>query len=74
MVFIAPVELEIALVVLVGSAVDAEAAVGVGFGLILFGKLVLCKRLCVVLMGIGCLRRGIQTDEGCVNRAGLCKF
>lgn len=74
MVFVAPIEFEIALIVLIRGGMNAEAAVGVGFGLVFFGKLVLRKRLCVVLMSIGRLRRGIQADERCVNDTCFRKF
>lgn len=67
MAFVSPVEFETAFIVLIGGGMDAQAAIGITFGRVIFGKPVLGKGFWIVQLcvcGNGC---GIQADEGSVN-------
>lgn len=67
MVFIAPIELKIAFFVLIGSGMDTESTVWIGFRLILGIEFILREGLWIILSGIchdGC---GIQADKGSIQ-------
>lgn len=71
MIFVSPVKLVTAFVMLVGSGMDVQGAVRVGFGLILRLELVFDKGLRIVLLCAGCNRRRVQADERGVHNAKL---
>ena len=74
MAFIAPVELILPLIVLVGGRVDAEGAIRVAFGVVFLGELAFHKGLRVVLLRVrhdGC---GIQTNERRIHHAQLIQL
>ena len=73
-VLVAPVELAVLLVVLVGSGVNAEGTVGIVAGLVLWVKLCFAEGLGIVLRGAGGDRCGIQSDEGGVQNPQLVKL
>ena len=73
-ILVAPVELAVLLVVLVGSGVNTERAVGIVAGLVFRIELRFAEGLGIVLSGAGGDRRGIQADEGGVQDPQLVEF
>ena len=73
-ILVAPVELVVLLVVLVGGGVNAQGTVGIVAGLVLRVELRFAEGLGIVLSGAGGDRRGIQTDEGGVQDPQLVKL
>ncbi len=74
MVFISPVKLIPSLVMLVGCGMNAQSAVRVGFGMVLWLELIRGKGFWIVLL---CVRRNggrVQTDERSVHNAQLVQF
>ena len=73
-ILVTPIELILLLIVLVGSSVNAQGAVGIVAGLILRIELRFHEGLGIVLGGAGRDRRGIQSDEGGVENPHLVKL
>lgn len=70
-VLVAPVELVVLLIVLVGGGMNAQGAVGIVAGLVLRRELVFDEGFGIVLRGAGDDGRGIQADEGSVQNSHL---
>ena len=73
-VLVAPEELAVLLVVLVGSGMNAQGAVRIVAGLVFGVKLGFAEGLGIVLRGACGDRRGIQSDEGGVQNPQLVEF
>lgn len=67
MAFVAPIELILAFIVLIGSGMNTQSTVFIRLWLIFRVKLVFREGLWVVLLGIRQNRCGIQPDKGCVQ-------
>lgn len=74
MVLVSPVELVVLLVVLVGSDVNAQGAIGIVAGLVFRIELRFAESLWIVLSGADGDRRRIQSDQGGVQAPQLVEF
>lgn len=74
MALVSPVKLEASLVVLVGGGVNAQGAVGVTFGVVIFAEFILDKGLWIVLPGVCHHGGGVQANKGSVQYPQLIQL
>lgn len=72
--FVATVELILLLVVLVGSGVNAQAAIKIGLWLVILFELTNSERFGVVLRGVDVDGCGVKSDEGGIYNPFANKF
>ena len=73
MALVAPEELEVFLVILVGRGVNTQTAVGIGLRRVILAELIRSKGFGVIVRRIGVDGRGVKSNKGSVQYAQFIK-